>query len=352
MKGFLEDLGRLIPKRLWWVFLLVVVLRIPSLFEPYSYGDEGIYLVLGQAIRKGLVFYRDMHDNKPPFLYMMAGIAGSLFWFRVILAGWYLFNTWIVWKLSESMFKSEKVAFWASMIFGFASSFTILEGNIANGELFMIMPFCAAVWLVYEGVKKKREKNFFWTGVLASVGFLFKVPIGFDFAGLGLWVLVLGLAERKRNLKRLGLRLGGMAVFLAYYSLKGAGEPYLRSALMQNIGYLSSWSGGAGGGLLASPLVQRGFLALGLSGGLVAIRKKIGDEVFGLGLWLVWGLFGALLSERPYPHYMIEVVPSLALLSGLMVSKKWRKRGVFVLVLKTLGDTRRQCERYRERGQG
>ena len=59
-------------------FLLIVsffffILRFPSLFEPYWYGDEGIYQVLGMVIRKGGLLYRDIWDNKPPFLYFIYG---------------------------------------------------------------------------------------------------------------------------------------------------------------------------------------------------------------------------------------------------------------------------------------
>src|SRR3989344_3742093 len=60
-----------------WLVVFSVVLRITSWFEPYWYGDEGIYLVLGQALRRGLVFYRDIHDNKPPLLYLLAAVAGG-----------------------------------------------------------------------------------------------------------------------------------------------------------------------------------------------------------------------------------------------------------------------------------
>ena len=76
----------------WLILLLsgVFVLRIPSFFEPYFYGDEMIYLDLGEAARRGMVFYRDIHDNKPPLLYYLAGIAGNVFWFRAILAFWML----------------------------------------------------------------------------------------------------------------------------------------------------------------------------------------------------------------------------------------------------------------------
>ena len=33
---------------------VVVFLRVPSLFEPYWYGDEGIYLTIGRAMRSGM----------------------------------------------------------------------------------------------------------------------------------------------------------------------------------------------------------------------------------------------------------------------------------------------------------
>ena len=74
----------------WLVLLfgLTFFLRLPSLFEPFTYGDEGIYLTLGQGLRKGLVFYRDIHDNKPPFLYLLAALANSFSYYRLILFIW------------------------------------------------------------------------------------------------------------------------------------------------------------------------------------------------------------------------------------------------------------------------
>ena len=51
---------------------VVVFLRVPSLFEPYWYGDEGIYLTIGRAMRGGMELYKEVHDNKPPLLYVVA----------------------------------------------------------------------------------------------------------------------------------------------------------------------------------------------------------------------------------------------------------------------------------------
>ena len=71
-------------KKRWLVIVLalVVVLRIPSLFEPYWYGDEAIYLTIGQAINRGVPLYSGTHDHKPPLLYLVAAVAGNEFWLK------------------------------------------------------------------------------------------------------------------------------------------------------------------------------------------------------------------------------------------------------------------------------
>ena len=57
------------------LLFITLILRIPSFFEPYFYGDEMIYLSIGQGIRKGLDLYTQIFDNKPPLIYLTAAIA-------------------------------------------------------------------------------------------------------------------------------------------------------------------------------------------------------------------------------------------------------------------------------------
>ena len=53
-----------------------------------------------------------------------------------------------------------------------------------------------------------------------------------------------------------------------------------------------------------------------------------------LGLWLIFSLFGATLSERPYPHYLIQVIPAATLLFGFLFSKiKWVGKGLAIFLL-------------------
>ena len=92
------------PKWLLILLALIVLLRIPSFFEPYSYGDEMIYLSLGEGIRQNIPLYKGIHDNKPPLLYITAAAAGSLFWFKAILTIWNLITIFLFWKLSTILF--------------------------------------------------------------------------------------------------------------------------------------------------------------------------------------------------------------------------------------------------------
>src|SRR3989339_1860830 len=88
MKSVWKKLISIIDTPLWLeiLFAVLLILRIPSFFEPYYYGDEMIYLTLGEGIRQGTPLYSGLHDNKPPLLYLAAAISGSLVWFKVFLA--------------------------------------------------------------------------------------------------------------------------------------------------------------------------------------------------------------------------------------------------------------------------
>ncbi|MDP3917665.1 MAG: hypothetical protein Q8Q30_00620, partial [Candidatus Woesebacteria bacterium] len=88
-------------------FAILLILRVPSFFEPYYYGDEMIYLALGEGVRQGIPLYLGLHDNKPPLLYLTAAISGNLFIFKVILAFWSIATVYIFWKLVKHLFPKQ-----------------------------------------------------------------------------------------------------------------------------------------------------------------------------------------------------------------------------------------------------
>jgi hypothetical protein len=312
------------------VLILVTLLRIPSLHEPNRYADEDIYLTLGMGLRQGLVFYKDIHDNKPPLLYLMAALTGSVVYFRLLLLGWNLLNIVFIWKIAKKIIMKKWIVFGAVMLFGVFSSIPLLEGNIANGEIFMILPTTVAVWLLLT-IKKRTEElwKYYLIGGFLALGFLFKVPVAFEFLAILYWISFYQLSSIRGVFrvfadKRIWIMILGfvlpIAISIGYYGLAGAGESYVRAALMQNVGYVSSWEG------QAKPFYQSGLFIRGVIWAIsilviTMLRGKIKLK-FGLAaLWFGGALFGAFLSGRPYPHYLIEIVPPGVLLLGLLADK-------------------------------
>lgn len=316
------------------ILVVNIILRLPSLFDPVSYGDECIYLTLGQALNRGLVFYKDIHDNKPPLLYFMAALAqGKLFWLRLLTIVWNTINVYLIYKLGEKLLKSASAGLVAAIFF---SIFSLLpEGRVANGEIFMIMPATLAVWLA---LTASKNKSWPWilSGLSFSLAFLFKIPIAFDFVGFMLAFFIFSQNKIRDMLKafldkRIYLILLGfllpIILSVVYYSYHGAFTPYVRSALMQNIGYLSSWQGSNNG------LYQRMGILLVITLMVFLLRKRIGFPFLLISLTTLYGMFGVFLSERPYPHYLMEIAPWGALMITCLL---WQRHITQLLITTVL----------------
>jgi len=344
MGKFLRQIGNLIRnyEGLVTILILVTILRIPSLYEPNRYADEDIYLTLGMAFRKGLVFYRDIHDNKPPFLYLIAALAGGVTYFRLILMGWNLINTVFVFVVAQKMKLKRLVVLAVTLFFGIFSSIPLTEGNIANGEVFMILPTTIAIWLLL--TTRKREKTvskFYLVGTLLAMGFLFKIPVVFELIAILFWLTVYQAKTAKMFLKSLfskkvwfvviGFTLP-IIISIVYYVFAGAGESYIKAALLQNVGYISSWEGESKP-IYQSELFTRGIIWLAIMGLITLFRRGLKLNFGLMSLWFSGALFGALLSGRPYPHYLIEIVAPIGLMLGLLINKFNLPKGVITLVL-------------------
>lgn len=327
----------------WLTILLgiVLLLRIPSFFEPYSYGDEMIYLTLGNAIRQGITLYGGIYDNKPPLLYIMAAVAGSLFWFKVILAFWSLATIILFWHLAKTLFPGkEKLHKIATAIFALATTIPLFEGNIANAEIFMIGPIIAAFLILFS--KSETFKNIFWAGVLFSIATLFKVPAAFDVPAIVFfWLIKEGISAKGINAvarKLLPLVLGfvvPIGLTLVWFAFKGSLKDYFQAAFLQNLGYLSSWRGGSQGSSILKnlPLFIRCALVLVSAAILYWKRSKLSKQFIFVSLWLLFSLFAVTLSERPYPHYLIQSLAPTSLLFGILIAEKTLEQCLVILPL-------------------
>lgn len=351
MGKFLNKLH--LPHWLTILLAVVLILRIPSFFEPFSYGDEMIYLTLGEAIRRGIPLYKGIHDNKPPLLYILAAVAGNVFWFRVILAAWNLLTIVLFWRLMGVLFdnkpKAQKIA---TIFFALLTTIPLLEGQIANAEVFMLGPTIAAflILLTTSNVAspKKLTKRMFVAGLLFSAAALFKVPAIFDIPAIAVfWLISASQTKRikiqvevKKIFSRLTYIAAGVALpifaTIVWYFLRGAFKEYIDAAFLQNVGYLSSWRPDTVQESFFArnaPLFIRGALVLAGIFLLYFTRKKLSKAFIFASVWLLFALFAVTLSERPYPHYLIQAVPAISILLAILFTSKKVEQTLVIIPL-------------------
>lgn len=321
----------------YWIvlFFIFLILRFPSLFEPYWYGDEGIYLVLGQAIRKGITLYSHIHDNKPPTLYYLAAFTQTVFGFRLLLLFFMAPTIYFFHRLSQ-FFLSPKGSKIATFIFLILTSIPLVEGTIANAEVFMLLPTIVGVLLLVK--PKPKVKNIIFSGLLLGIAFTIKIPVAIEFAFLCLWLFIDNLDSLKKAFFKIKNILIFSIAFLLpitfwgiYYYLQGAFIPFLNASLFQNFGYLSSWSTGTQTSSVSSGGVVTRFITLLIFWALIFLLKNreiISKKFSFLLFWFSATIFGSLLSGRPYPHYLIQVLPPLTLIIVECLDFKERKKQI------------------------
>lgn len=348
MKSFWNKLHKIgdllhlpnIPNWLVVILALVFILRVPSFFEPYYYGDEMIYMTLGQGVRQGVSLYDSLHDNKPPLLYITAAISGNLFGFKVILAFINLITIVLFYRLTKIILnknlKGQKIA---TVIFALLTTLPLLEGLTANSELFMIPLTILAFLILLNG--NPDNKKIFLAGVFFGIGALFKIPAAFDVPVIIFyWLFTLGFGKWRLVLKNTFILMAGFAapIFATFiwYFMKGFLPEYIKAAFMQNVGYLSSFRPGD---VQKSFLVKNGPLLIRggiVFAGLVLVflyKKGLSKKFILLTFWILFSLFAVTLSERPYPHYLIQAVAPVSILLAVFFTEKSTEQSLVVLPL-------------------
>lgn len=327
-------LSRLEKSKEFWFILATAVLffflRLPSLIEPYWYGDEGIYETIGLALTKGRLLYAQIWDNKPPLLYITYALfhgnqeavrmASLLVGLGAVIAFFFL---------ARRFFANQKAIIASTLFFAILFGLPIIEGNIANAENFMLFPILLAAYLVYKAVEKKRLRSstLVLSGLLLGIAFLYKIVALFDFVAFLVFLKLVLLPEHltRQTLKSfirkawvpLGVFLGSFllpfALSVLYFLFHGALRDYLQAMFFSNVDYVNY--GNAffipQGLLLFKLLLLAGVVWLAFKR-----RTTINTSALFLTLWLAFSLFDAFFSQRPYTHYQLVLLPSFSLLIG------------------------------------
>ncbi len=324
-------------------FLIIVsfvffLLRLPSLFEPDWYGDEGIYQVLGMGIKAGRLLYRDIFDNKPPLLYLLYSFVSSdLFSVKLLSLVFGLLSVWAFFFLAKKLLNKPKIVYFSTALFAVLFGLPLIEGNIANAENFMLPLNILGGYLVLKSLERKAQNTKYvillTAGLVVGLSFLFKIVAVFDFAAFAGFLFFANYAKKLLDIfkpKHLLIEIKNLSPFILgfliplvltvlFFVFKHAFANFLTATLSSNVGYV-----GYGNKLI----IPQGLLILKLA--LLAVfslfifykRKAYGNAFSFVALWLAFSLFNAYFSQRPYTHYVLVILPSFCLLIGLFLLNK------------------------------
>lgn len=329
----------------WFLIIISIVffiLRFPSLFEPDWYGDEGVYQVLGIGIKAGRLLYRDIFDNKPPFLYLLYSLVSSdQFMIRLISLIFGLLSIWVFFYLAKKLLENAKASYISTSIFAVLFGLPLIEGNIANAENFMLLLNIVGGYLVIKSLESKIQNTKYLilatAGLAIGFSFLFKIVAVFDFAAFFAFLFFVNYSKNLidifkiknliKEIQNLSPFIIGflfpIAAIVLFFILNHAFSNFLTATLFSNIGYV---------GYGNKFIIPQGLLILKLIllGGFLLFvfykRRSFGNSFTFVSLWLAFSIFNAYFSQRPYTHYVLVLLPSFCLMIGLFIlNKKFSK---------------------------
>jgi len=324
-------------KQFWFVIFttfLFFILRLPSLFEPLWYGDEGVYQVIGTALNHGKLLYKDVFDNKPPLLYWLYSLLHSdQFSIRLTSLIFGALSVIAFYLLSKKLFKNNKISYLITLVFAVLFGLPTLEGNIANAENFMLLPIIvSAIFIV-------KQRKFFLAGLFLGLAFLFKIVAVFDLSAFMVFYFILNINSLKKEFKLISLLEGFfLPIFLVsmFFIFNGTFMDFIKAAFISNVSYVSS-----GNKIGILPIFL--FLKLLFLAGFVILallkRNKFNPTTLFVLIWFAFSLFNAFFSQRPYGHYLLTLLPSFCLMIGLIIFEKQYQKiitAIFLLAIFTV----------------
>lgn len=299
------------------IFVVAVLLRVPSLYEPYWYGDEGIFAAVAHDVRAGDTLYAGAWDNKPPLIFytyaaVQASFGTGMFALHAVATAAVLATLALTMWLAFRLYGRSSAAI-AGVMFVVLMCTPTIEGNLAMTETFMILPTTGAVCLFVLSRTRTgdvRDALLAASGVCIGVAMLYKQVAAFD--GLALVAMIwLTVKAPWRETAAIGAGVALPLIVCAAYFLAAGAFGDFWYAVAGSLPLYGSL--GPEGGWLTRVL---GLVPAVLMVWWLAGRRRDGLDV-GVAqlpvLWLSLAFAGATSSSLEFPHYLQQAAPAFAL---------------------------------------
>jgi hypothetical protein len=314
-----------------WIALLglYLVVRAQLLAVPLE-RDEGLYGVIGQAILRGEVPYRDVFEHKPPGLFYLYALAVLL----VPPTATGLHTFLLVWNLGTALCASSIAAAlatpvaarWTMLLFTIASASAAVEGFALTSEMLILLPLTLSLRLALAAVQGERTRVLLLvaSGALGALAFWVKQPAAVAGAIAPLVILAARRGAPRRARTELGLwSAGAVAVSLAAtvpFAALGVWDEFWYWAFTHSLLYgqigATHWGQRVLGSLANLGRDLGWALAAGVGGSLFALWMRRPGAWVGLA-FLALSVVSAFHSQFLYLHYFALLTPAAAIAGGL-----------------------------------
>ncbi|MDQ6674989.1 MAG: glycosyltransferase family 39 protein [Chloroflexota bacterium] len=348
------------------IFGVVGVSRATMAVLPLN-ADQGLYVTIGEVIKRGGVVGRDTWDNKPPGTYYLyaalltfapdysatctlrggplppgghdlpcAQIVLSVFdsLYAIAVAG-------AVWLVGRELFGELAGALAALLCAIFSSMIAVAHGG-GIPDVYVLLPSTLAYLAAWRYADSRRRRWLVVAGAFGAAAILFKQTGFLAVAGIGVWLLVRGVrvpgrrgvVRATRDVGLLGL--GTLVVLgpaMAIFALLGVLPDILEQAILFNRAYVTSPANS--NSLLTQARLQTGMVFLdsqsglwlaGL-GGLVmlpgALRRDRRLEL--LAAWVAASVASVILGGGHFlVYYYLFLIPALSVCGGWALAVAWQ----------------------------
>ncbi len=254
-------------------------------------------------------------------------ILATLFWSATTL---------LIFLETEALF-DRRTAYLAAALFAISRGFVLLDA-VANTEAFMLLPSMASLYAFTRGLEPTSPKWLFVAGFGMGVAILTKQIAIFELAALSFVLCVHHIQARSyRDLCVAMLNMAAGSILIAAIVLL----PFLATGSFgdfyyANVTYNAIYSGQVGlssqlhnlylGSRLflfaAAPLFAATCVAL-----IAFTKTRTRSEVL-VTSWLVASAIGVAAGGRYFPHYYVQLLPVMAMMSACAITRiKWHGLG-------------------------
>lgn len=335
-----NSLHRLIDLEAWsnrkiflTLLLMTFFLRFPFFFQyDIRWGwDEFTFILMGQSLLDGHLPYTELWEIKPPltfaaFAFFILLFGKSIVGVRLGGAICVLISAYITFHIGKHIW-GRRAGLLAAIFCIFFTSFGSV-GQIIYTEIIASVPLMGA--LAIGVMRTLNPRTTFFIGFLLSIATLVRMNFAYLCVLVGLYILVKTIRSKNFPLRHISMyALGGLipAVLVSLpYIVSGQSQILFDALVTAPLQYANTQLSSIDAliRLLGKTVqISNAVLWLGFLGGIVLALKswKTCIEMQKQGLLLLAGFFigvgfSIINSGAAYFHYIINLIPFMALLAG------------------------------------